>query len=54
MGGGVYDAEFSDDRKFIVINIRFGVGVMDVEKERTHSFDVTYVPGFEMQKCEKN
>ncbi|MCA8036889.1 hypothetical protein LGM46_28365 [Burkholderia arboris] len=50
MGGGVYDAEFSGDRKFIVINIRFGVEVMDVEKEGTHSFDVMYVPGFEIQK----
>jgi hypothetical protein len=52
-GGGVYVAAFSLDQKFIVVENQFGVDLINLEENKSQSFDVTYVPQFRTQKCEK-
>lgn len=52
-GGGVYDASFSSDQKFVVVNNQFGVDVLNIEKRKAQSFGATYVPEFKTQQCEK-
>lgn len=50
-GGSVYDAAFSVDKKYIVVNNQFGVDVIDLAEMRSHSFDIAYLPKFGIQKC---
>lgn len=50
-GGGVYEVVFSADKKYIVVNNQFGVDVIDVEEKKSHSFDITYLPKFDVQHC---
>ncbi|WP_155836893.1 hypothetical protein [Paraburkholderia mimosarum] len=52
-GGGVYDAAFSDDQNFIVVDNQFGVDVINLKERKAQSFDATYVPQFKTQQCGK-
>nr|WP_141661981.1 hypothetical protein [Burkholderia ambifaria] len=50
-GGAVYDAAFSVDKKYIVVSNQFGVDVIDVVEKRSSSFDIAYLPKFDVQQC---
>jgi hypothetical protein len=49
-GGGVYDALFSDNQKFVVVENQYGVDVLDLIRRKSKSFDSTYAP-YSTQKC---
>ncbi|WP_143037262.1 hypothetical protein [Paraburkholderia tuberum] len=53
-GGGVYDAAFSVDKNFIVVENQFGVDVINLRKKKAQSFDAAYIPQFKTQQCSKN
>ncbi|MDR5800877.1 hypothetical protein [Caballeronia sp. LZ001] len=52
-GGGVYDATFSEEQKFIVVRNQFGVDVINLKEPKAQSFEATYVPPFKTQQCAK-
>ncbi|WP_413214506.1 hypothetical protein [Paraburkholderia kururiensis] len=50
-GGGVYDAAFSIDKNFVVVNNQFGVDIINIKKKRTQLFDAAHIPKFKTQHC---
>jgi patatin-like phospholipase/acyl hydrolase len=53
-GGGVYDAEFSEGQRFVLVENQFGVDVLDFLKRKSKSFELMYSPPFLTQKCRRN
>jgi len=50
-GGGVYDARFSSDQRFVLVENQFGADVLDISRMKSKSFEPTYSPPFLTQKC---
>lgn len=51
-GAGIYDAKFEENQKFVVVEYRFGVDVIDLATKKSSSFDPTYTPNFPTQRCD--
>jgi hypothetical protein len=50
-GGGIYGVAFSTDQRFVFVENKFGMDVLDVLNKTAKSFDSSHVLGFSTQSC---
>ncbi|MBN3731512.1 hypothetical protein [Burkholderia sp. Tr-20390] len=50
-GSRVYGVLFSNNRRFVVVDSRLGIDVIDLIKRKSTFYDPTYTPNFATQKC---